>query len=178
MKSSSSTSVENSNPRSWRVIYTRPRWEKKVDLLLRAQGIESYCPLKKEYHTWADRIKMVEMPLFSSYVFVYSNLKEDIQVRQTLGVINFILFQNRPAIVSSEEILRIKYLTDNYSEIEVVNINQLSPGDRVLIKNGALENKEGRVLKVQGKNILMALDNLGCIILAKVASKNTVLLNN
>lgn len=177
MKSFKSDILESFAPRSWRVIYTRPRWEKKVDLLLKAQGIESYCPLRREYHTWADRRKLVELPLFSSYVFVYSNIKEDIQIRQTLGVINFILFHNKPATISPEEISRIRYLNDNYSEIEVVNINQLAPGDRVLIKNGALENKEGEVLKVQGKNILMALDNLGCIILAKVAAKNTTMLN-
>ncbi|HEX6193703.1 MAG TPA: transcription termination/antitermination NusG family protein, partial [Chitinophagaceae bacterium] len=33
--------------KKWLAVYTRPRWEKKVDQLLREKGTESYCPLNK-----------------------------------------------------------------------------------------------------------------------------------
>ena len=82
----------NLQQRSWKVIYTRPRWEKKVDTLLQASGVESYCPLKKESHKWADRNKIVHLPIFSSYVFVHSNLKEELLIRQKCGIIIFIYF--------------------------------------------------------------------------------------
>jgi len=26
-------------------------------------GIEAYVPLKKEYHRWSDRVKLVDVPL-------------------------------------------------------------------------------------------------------------------
>ncbi|HEV7622062.1 MAG TPA: transcription termination/antitermination NusG family protein, partial [Flavisolibacter sp.] len=48
----------------WYAIYTRPRWEKKVNGLLIQKGIESYCPLNKVRRKWSDRIKLVEEPLF------------------------------------------------------------------------------------------------------------------
>jgi transcription antitermination factor NusG len=54
----------------WYAIYTRPRWEKKVNGLLEAKGIESYCPLNRVRRKWSDRIKTIEEPLFKSYVFV------------------------------------------------------------------------------------------------------------
>ena len=39
-------SYKASNVKKWFVIYTRPRWEKKVNQLLQMQGINSYCPSK------------------------------------------------------------------------------------------------------------------------------------
>ncbi|WP_199117982.1 UpxY family transcription antiterminator [Pedobacter sp. ASV28] len=161
--------------RRWKVIYTRPRWEKKVDALLQTGEIDSYCPVKKEYHVWADRKKMVEVPLFNSYVFVNCNLKEEIQIRQTLGVINFVYFQGRPAMIREEEIERIRYFTEHCQDIEVLNVSQLAPGDKVLIKSGALTNYKGEVLQVQGKNVMMLLEYLGCVIVTKVAINNTIL---
>jgi transcription antitermination factor NusG len=56
--------------KKWFAIYTRPRWEKKVHKLLEEKGIECYCPLNKVHRKWSDRIKIVEEPLFKSYVFV------------------------------------------------------------------------------------------------------------
>lgn len=160
--------------KSWKVVYTRPRWEKKVDTLLQASGVESYCPLKKESHRWADRNKIVHLPLFSSYVFVHSSLKEEFLIRQTLGVINFIHFEGRPATLTDAEINRIKEFVAQEKDLEIVNVNQLSAGDRIRIKSGALESLSGKVLQVQGKNVLMVLDHLGCVIITKVATENTI----
>ena len=61
----------NLHEKKWLVVYTRPRWEKKVDTLLKQQGIESYCPVRQVQSQWADRKKEVDLPLFNSYVFVY-----------------------------------------------------------------------------------------------------------
>ncbi|HCY90719.1 MAG TPA: antitermination protein NusG, partial [Chitinophagaceae bacterium] len=47
----------------WYVVYTRPRWEKKVALNLAQKGIEHYCPLNKVRKQWSDRKKMVLEPL-------------------------------------------------------------------------------------------------------------------
>jgi len=165
----------NLQQRSWKVIYTRPRWEKKVDTLLQASGVESYCPLKKESHKWADRNKIVHLPIFSSYVFVHSNLKEELLIRQTLGVINFIYFEGRPATLTDAEINRIRDFIVQEKDMEIISVNQLSAGDRVRIKSGALESLSGEVLQVQGKNVLMVLDHLGCMIITKVATHNTIL---
>ena len=66
--------------RKWYAIYTRPRWEKKVNLLLGGKGIESYCPLNKIKRKWSDRLKTIQEPLFKSYVFVKIDDGENIEV--------------------------------------------------------------------------------------------------
>ena len=34
--------------RKWHVVYTKPKWEKKVDLNFAQKGIESWCPTQKK----------------------------------------------------------------------------------------------------------------------------------
>ncbi|WP_288097404.1 transcription termination/antitermination NusG family protein, partial [Hydrotalea sp.] len=71
-------------------MYTKPRWEKKSDNILLQKGIESWCPVQKVERQWSDRKKIIEVPLFRSYVFVRINEMERIAVLDTDGIINFI----------------------------------------------------------------------------------------
>jgi Transcription termination factor nusG len=67
--------------KKWFVLYTKPRWEKKIHQLLDAKEIENYCPLNKVSKKWSDRMKIVEEPLFKSYVFVKVSEEEQTKVR-------------------------------------------------------------------------------------------------
>jgi transcription antitermination factor NusG len=75
--------MNNQFNKKWLAIYTRPRWEKKVNLLLQEKGVESYCPLNKVKRKWSDRVKIIEEPLFKSYVFVKVSDDEKTTVRMT-----------------------------------------------------------------------------------------------
>ena len=86
----------------WYVLYTKPRWEKKVYQLLMEQGIESYCPLNKTRKKWSDRVKWVEEPLFKSYVFVKIAEDRRTEVRMVNGVVNFVYWLSKPAIVKDK----------------------------------------------------------------------------
>ena len=90
--------------RKWLAVYTRPRWEKKVNQLLSEKGVESYCPLNKVRRRWSDRMKIVEEPLFKSYVFVKVNDEDRSVVRMTAGVINFVYWEGKPAVIKEKEI--------------------------------------------------------------------------
>jgi transcriptional antiterminator RfaH len=159
----------SSTKRNWLVIYTRARWEKKVDQLLQQQGISSFCPLKRVENQWADRKKVVELPLFSSYVFVNINLKEEQQVRQTHGVLNFIYFLGKPAIIQDSEIEKIKDVLLKNPDADVVSLENVSVGARVRIKNGVLANQDGSVVKVNGKTVLMVFEHLDCALVTRVS---------
>ncbi|WP_207425871.1 UpxY family transcription antiterminator [Pedobacter sp. SYSU D00535] len=171
------TTFTSNSLKSWLVVYTRPRWEKKVDQLLQLQEIESFCPTRKVVNQWADRKKTVEVPLFSSYVFVNINMKDEFKVRQTLGVMNFIYFMGKPASVRDSEIVHIKNYLLSHSDLEVMDIKSLSSGDRVKIRNGAFFNQEGRVLEIQGKKVLLVLDKLDCALVTKVEASNLALIS-
>src|SRR6266852_5926070 len=92
----------------WYALYTKPRWEKKVADLLSAKDIESYCPVNRVYRQWSDRKKMISVPLFTGYVFVNIDEKRQVAVRSTTGVINFVYWLNKPAVIQDEEIALIK----------------------------------------------------------------------
>jgi transcription antitermination factor NusG len=153
--------------RKWLAVYTRPRWEKKVSHLLSEKGVERYCPLNKIRRKWSDRIKVVEEPLFKSYVFVKVNDEDRTAVRMTPGVINFVYWEGKPAVIKEKEIKAIKLFLDEYENVEVrpldVKVNQ-----RVRITTGPLMDQEGQVVEVQYKKAKIAIDSLGYMLVASV----------
>ncbi|MEY3791988.1 MAG: hypothetical protein RLZ31_269 [Pseudomonadota bacterium] len=52
--------AEQENEKLWHVIYTKSKWEKKVDSLLLQRGFESWCPVQKKERQWSDRKKIIE----------------------------------------------------------------------------------------------------------------------
>lgn len=153
--------------RKWLAVYTRPRWEKKVNQLLTEKGLESYCPLNKVRRKWSDRVKVVEEPLFKSYVFVKVTDSDRTAVRMTNGAINFVYWDGKPAVIKEKEITAIKRFLDEYENVEA-RPNQLKVNQRVRITNGSLMDQEGKVLDVRHKTARVAIDSLGYILVAHI----------
>jgi transcription antitermination factor NusG len=151
----------------WYVIYTRPRWEKKVHTLLQSKGIESYCPLNKVRRKWSDRIKLVEEPLFKSYVFVKTNEEGRSAVRMTNGVVNFLYWNGKPGLVKEKEIQSIKKFLDEHEQVALLKLD-LKQDDKVVITSGPLMDKEGRVLEVKNKVAKVIIESLGTILVADI----------
>ena len=158
--------MKNSSPvRKWLAVYTRPRWEKKVNLLFAEKGLESYCPLNKVRRKWSDRMKTVEEPLFKSYVFVKVSEDDRTSVRMTNGAINFVYWNGKPAVIKEREITAIKRFLDEYDNVEARPAD-LKVNQRVRITNGTLMDHEGRVLDLRHKMVKVAIDSLGYILIA------------
>lgn len=153
--------------RKWLAIYSRPRWEKKVTQLLTEQGLESYCPLNKVRRKWSDRMKIVEEPLFKSYVFVKVKDEDRTVVRMTPGVINFVYWDGKPALIKEKEINTIKQFLNDYENVEVRPLN-LELNQRVKITTGLLMDKEGQVVGLNRKTVKVAIDSLGYMLIAHV----------
>lgn len=153
--------------RKWLAIYSRPRWEKKVNQLLLEKGFESYCPLNKVRRKWSDRVKIVEEPLFKSYVFVKVTEEDRTAVRMTSGVINFVYWEGKPAVIKEKEINAIKRFLNEYENVEVQPMN-LQVHQRVKITTGPLMDEEGEVLSLQRKMVKVAIDSLGYVLVAYI----------
>jgi transcription antitermination factor NusG len=151
----------------WFAIYTRPRWEKKVNNLLLQKGIEVYCPLNKVRRKWSDRIKTVEEPLFKSYVFVKVADEDRTKVRMTDGVVNFVYWDGKPAMIKEKEIQTIKRFLDEYENVEVVKM-ELNEGDRVQVIAGPMMDQEGKVIEVKNKVAKVCIDSLGYMLIAYI----------
>lgn len=148
-------------------IYTRPRWEKKVNSILQEKGFESYCPLNKVRRKWSDRIKVVEEPLFKSYVFVKISDKERSAVRLINGTLNFVYWDGKPAVIKEREIVTIKRFLDEYENVEARPM-EIKLHQRVRITNGTLMDQEGKVIDIRHKKVKVAIDSLGYILVAYI----------
>lgn len=153
--------------KNWYAIYTRPRWEKKVAASLSTKQIINYCPVNSVIKQWSDRKKLVEEPLFTSYVFVRVDQGEMLKVIQTDGVLNFVRWLKKPAIIKNEEIELIReYLAEyQYVRVEAVKVGM---NDVVKITDGPLREMEGNILFVGKTRVKIYLQSLGYIMIAEV----------
>jgi transcription antitermination factor NusG len=138
-----------------------------VNQLLTEKGLESYCPLNKVRRKWSDRVKIVEEPLFKSYVFVKVNNDDRTAVRMTNGAINFVYWDGKPAVIREKEIIAIKRFLNEYENVEAIQTD-LKVNQRVRITNGTLMDQEGKVLDIRHKTARVAIDSLGYILVAYI----------
>lgn len=157
--------------KKWYAVYTKPRWEKKIHKLFSEKGLESYCPLNKIRRKWSDRIKIVEEPLFTSYVFVKVDEEEKTKVRTTNGVLNFVYWQGKPAIIKEKEIEVIKKFLHEYENVIAEPI-ELKSDMKVKIQQGAFMDKQGTVTKVLGNKVKVIIESIGYSLVAVIDKSN------
>lgn len=151
---------------SWYVVYTKPKWEKKVADKLNQLGIECYCPLVTQIKQWSDRKKKVETPLFNSYVFVQLSDSERNSVFQVAGVVRYLFWLGKPAIVKDEEIEVIKtsLKAPNLSE---VSVSTIQVGDKIKLETGVFSNQSAIVQEISNNYYILVLEALGCVLKIK-----------
>jgi transcription antitermination factor NusG len=152
---------------NWYAIYTKPRWEKKVARLLLERGYEGYCPLTRIKKKWSDRIKLVEEPLFKSYVFVHVSPNAVNEIRNIPGVLNFVYWNGKPAVIVDEEIVAIRRFLNDYEEVMVLPID-VKENDKVLITKGVMMNMEAKVHRVLNNKVKVIIESLGYILIANL----------
>lgn len=160
---------------NWFALYTKPRWEKKVAKTLGENGIVVYCPLNKVVRKWSDRKKIVLEPLFKGYVFVQIAEEEKLAVKQTDGVVNFVYWNRKPAIVRQKEIETIQRFLSEFSDVAVEDIH-LEVDKQVVIKKGVLVNYQGIVLEVLGNKAKVLIESMGLKLSATIDKKNLELI--
>jgi len=163
--------------KKWFAIYTKAKWEKKVHALFLQQGIESYCPLNKVRKKWSDRVKIIDEPLFKSYVFVRLNEEEQSTVRYINGVVNFVYWLGKPAVIRNAEIQRIKHFLDEHVNVEVIPMDMV-PGAKVVIRGGVFMDKEARVIKDRKNYVEVEIESLGCKLMALIEKKKIDLISS
>ncbi|KAA0208196.1 MAG: UpxY family transcription antiterminator [Ignavibacteriaceae bacterium] len=142
--------MDDFGKRDWLVIRTRPRWEKKVYNQIVKGNINAFLPLITTIKKWSDRKKKVEIPMFNSYIFVNVNKLERQQAIQgTLGAMNYIFYNGRPARVSEQEINSIKISLRSPEKVRIEN-NLVMKGDYVEITSGPFMGMNGIITEIRG----------------------------
>lgn len=129
----------------WYALYTRPRFERKIQAEIGLMNQECYLPMRTVVHQWSDRIKKMREPLFNGYVFVRTNLRNKTELLEIQGVVRFVSTEGRPESIPLQEIDRIKLIEENGKDIQIEGF--YSTGDHVKVKKGVFEGLEGILLR-------------------------------
>ncbi len=157
--------------KKWFVVYTKSRCEKKVSELLSRKGIENYCPLNRVQKQWSDRKKIIFAPLFTSYVFVRISASEQSIICRTDGILNFVYWLNKPAVVRSEEIDIIKQFLNDHSFVRLEKVS-MNVNDIVRVISGPFMEQEGQVISFNNKSVKIMLPSLGYLMHVELESVN------
>lgn len=137
----------------WYALHTQYRHEKKVHERLVIKGVTSYLPLNTVYHTWSDRKRKVEEPMFSCYVFVCIPLQHRLRVLDTHGAVQLVSFNGIPAAIPDGQIEAIRQLGD--IKQPVYHTDYYIEGSKVRVVRGPLKGVEGVFCTVKNNGRLV-----------------------
>jgi transcription antitermination factor NusG len=156
----------------WHALYTRPRWEKKVQRELEQQGYIHYLPLVLKEKQWTDRKKKVEEPLIKSYIFVKVSEKEYYDVLNVDGAVTYVSFEGKAANIPEWQIEAVRKTIDNMLPFELTG-EKLQPGEHVKIKEGNLKGLEGEILRIKGKSkLVIRIESVGYSLVVEMDTRN------
>ena len=102
------------------------------------------------------------------YVFVKIPVQQRNEILNTNGVVNFLYFEKKPAIIRDKDIELIKkYLGESYSNIEVVDMNNLPPETKVTINQGIFMGQKGEVIKSSKRNVFVKLESINMMMIVE-----------
>ena len=127
----------------WYAVFSRSRHEKIVATALTNTGVTTFLPLVSEMHSWSDRRKLVDVPLFPGYVFVQipNTAEAKLHVLKTSGVAQFVGNRHGAVSIPDREISDVRVLLEQKISCSPHPFLQL--GQRVRIRGGSMDGVEG-----------------------------------
>jgi transcription antitermination factor NusG len=104
---------------------------------------------------------MIELPLIKGYVFVKHAPIEKEKVFTVNGIVNYISFEKKPAIVRDNEIQLLKDITSFGYETAIGNIHNLTKGIDIKITQGNFKGLSGTIIrKDKNEFFVVALESI------------------
>ena len=161
----------------WYAVYTKPRWEKKIASTLTDMGVENYCPLNRVEKQWSDRRKVVHEPVFRSYVFVRVPDKDKWSLKEVNGILNFVYWLGKPAIIRDEEINTIRRFLKEFDDVQVEKITELKVNNRVRVRQGVMMDYQGMLVELSGNRAKVRIEKMGLFLTANFHRKDLELIS-
>jgi transcription antitermination factor NusG len=162
------------NKEKWYVIYTKSRHEKVLSDKLELMGYETFLPMIKSESLRKDRKKIIEKPLFNSYLFIKETIDLE-PLRAFSSFVSYLQYNGKPAVVYQYEIDIIKTVIQYGFDVELNNQNEkpLKEGSRVLVIGGHLKGLEGELSKIDTSEwVTVFFENFSGSIRVKLPAKN------
>jgi len=148
--------------KKWFILYTKPNQEIKVADQLKEMNINCFCPTVTVVKNYSDRKKKMLKPLLPSYVFVNIEEAKRNDVFLAFGIVRYMFWLGKPAIVRESEIELMKqYLNGIYHS---VSLTKFTRGQLYKISEGLFSGKIGKVVETQKNKIKLELQSLGVIV--------------
>jgi transcription antitermination factor NusG len=138
---------------SWFAVQVKVTHEKRVASILGRSEVECFVPLYESRRQWSDRIKRVELPLFSGYVFCRFGLSAWRPILKTPSVMRIVGTGNLPTPIDEREIAAIRAVAA--SGLTLSPHPFLRIGERVRIEKGSLAGLEGLIADVRRRDRLI-----------------------
>jgi transcription antitermination factor NusG len=146
---------------SWFAVQTKARHEKRIAAELTEEGIVAFLPLSKEVHQWSDRKRKVEVPLFSTYVFVRigGDRNHRVTVLKTNGVFRFVGIRGAGVPIPKEQIETLQTIIREkvcFSPHPFLNV-----GRKVRIRGGSLDGICGILSAIyDNQSLIVSVDSI------------------
>ncbi len=142
----------------WKVLFVKPRTEKKVLEYCSLYGIPVYLPLREKTHVVQRRKVTVKVPVFPGYVFASFGHGQRLQLLQTNLLVR-VLEPENPRRMLRDLIMVRRALRANPS-LEAAK--PLTCGRLVRVISGPFMGVEGRVARLAGKvKVVLNIDMIG-----------------
>ena len=153
--------IQPRTTKQWFAVHTHSKHENKIAEELAEHGISVFFPTTLEVRQWSDRRKVLQVPLFSCYLFVQVSLSEDVyrRVLSAPGVLRWLTQNGTPCEIPAEDIEAVRRIVT--SGIPSAPYPFLKSGDRVRVHGGCLEGLTGiLVSEPTGKKLVLTIEQL------------------
>ena len=141
--------------KNWFTVFTVPRHEKRVETHFHLREIENFLPLYQKQRQWKDGSKgMLQLPLFSNYIFVRILWGERVHVLRVPGVISIVRSGLQPLPVPDSY---IHFLREGLGQGKIEPHPYLTVGTRVRIRSGVMAGMEGVLLRRKKIRVVLTL---------------------
>jgi len=147
-------------PESWYALYTKHQHEKTVARNLGCKGFEVFLPLYAAARDWKDRVKLLDLPLFPSYVFIRGDLIRRLDIISTPGVHFLVSIAGQPTPIPAAEINGLRQVVGSGARVEPYPY--LKCGDWARVRCGPLAGTQGiLVRKKNACRLVLSIEMLG-----------------
>jgi len=145
--------LDGREPR-WFAVYTRYKREKQVRKRLQERGIETYLPLQKVTRHYTRKVKHLELPLLSCYIFTRITKKSYVPVLEDPDVVKFVRIAHDLIAIPEEQIEILRRIVGEGEEV-AVETGDYRIGDAVEVIGGRLTGLHGRLIDKEGEKFFV-----------------------
>lgn len=139
--------MAHSEAEQWFAIYVRSHFERAVEECLKGKGYQAFSPFYKTIRKRSGRTKVVDLPLFPSYVFCSFDPHRRLPILTTPGIVNILGSGNVPEPVRLSEIRSIRTVAESGRPVQPWPF--LQEGHKIRIEAGPLSGTEGTLLRIK-----------------------------